>query len=294
MADKQPPSYLREMLASQGNVYALLVSLAAGALLSIPFGFGVGAIPLIAFAAGETIAAMYVPASITFRERVDRRYRDAARQASRAHLIEEIRRRATRRGQFEETMAVYERMLERLDSLYRLAADSRTQLSLRDVEKLEDASLEYLCVRLALLVIDGRAASIDLDDIGRRVAAIDREVAAPRTGTDARALQKARSDYLALAARHRRMMSRKTALEAALLSMPDQMEEIYQSIVTAPAAEGLGARLDEALASLRLQEDVERELAEDLSHEVPDLVVPITSAARSARRNAAAATQRQA
>ncbi len=84
MADKQPPSYLREMLASQGNVYALLVSLAAGALLSIPFGFGVGAIPLIAFAAGETIAAMYGPASITFRERVDRRYRDAARQASRA------------------------------------------------------------------------------------------------------------------------------------------------------------------------------------------------------------------
>jgi hypothetical protein len=190
-------------------------------------------------------------------------------------------------------MAVYGRMMERLDSLYRLAADNVSQLSLRDVEELEDASLEYLYVRLALLVSDERAASVDLADIGRRVEAIDRELAAPRAGTDARALQKARNDYLALTARHRRMMSRKTALEAALLSMPDQMEEIYQSIVTAPTAEGLGAMLDEALASLRLQEEVERELAEDLSQELPGLVVPIASAPRSPRRNAVAASRQQ-
>lgn len=294
MASKSSPSYLREMLVSQSNVYALLVSFAAGALLSIPFGFGVGAIPLIAFAAGEAIAAMYVPASITFREQVDRRHRDAAREVSRARLVEEIRRRARRAGQFDNAMAVYGRMMERLNSLYRLAADSLTQLSRRDVEKLEDASLEYLYVHLALLISEGRAASIDLKDIGRRIDAIDRELVAPSAGTDARALQKARSDYLALTARHRRMLSRNTALEAALLSMPDQMEEIYQSIITAPTAEGLGAMLDEALASLRLQEDVERELAEDLSQELPGLVVPIANAARSPKRNATAASQQQA
>lgn len=294
MADDHAPSYLREMLLSQGNVYALLGSLAAGALLSIPFGFGIGAIPLIGFAAGEAIAAMYIPASPSFRERVDRRYRNAARQAARAHLIEEIERRAMRRGEFEQTLSVYERMTERLDSLYRLAADGRTQLSARDVEKLEDATLEYLCVRLALLVIEQRAGSIDLEDVQRRIDAIDRDLASPRPGTDVRSLQKARADYLALAARHRRMTSRKTALEAAVLSMPDQMEEIYQAIVTAPTAEGLGARLDEAVANLRLQEDIEGELEEDLAQELPGLVVPIARATGGARRKAAAATQRQA
>ena len=59
MAEKQP-SYLKEMLASQGNLYAGLSSMAAAALLSIPFGFGIAALPLIAFAAGELIAA-YAP-----------------------------------------------------------------------------------------------------------------------------------------------------------------------------------------------------------------------------------------
>jgi hypothetical protein len=142
-------------------------------------------------------------------------------------------------------------------------------------------------------VIEQRSGSIDLEDIQRRIKAIDRDLAAPRPGTDVRALQKARADYLALAARHRRMMSRKTALEAALLSMPDQLEEIYQGIVTAPTAEGLGARLDEAVASLRLQEDIEGELAEDLAQELPDLVVPFARATGGARRKAAA-TQRQA
>jgi hypothetical protein len=38
------------------------------------------------------------------------------------------------------------------------------------------------------------------------------------------------------------MLSRKTALEAAMLSMPDQMEEIYQTIVSAALAE-LGVKL---------------------------------------------------
>jgi hypothetical protein len=34
------PSYVKEVLTSQTNLYAFLGSLAVGALLSIPFGFG--------------------------------------------------------------------------------------------------------------------------------------------------------------------------------------------------------------------------------------------------------------
>jgi hypothetical protein len=268
------PPYLHEMLTSQGNLYALLGSLAAAALLSIPFGFTVGAIPLIAFAAGEVIAAMYVPGSVSFRIKVDGRRRQAARAASRAELIEEIRRRAARRGhggRFEKTMAIYARMIEYVDSLYPLAARGGTQLSVRDVEKLDNASLEYLCVQLALLMIEARAALINLDDMQQRIDAIDRELASPRAGTDTDALHKARADYLALAGRHRRMSSHKAALEATFSSMPAQMEDIYQSIVENPASQTLGARLDEAFDSLRLDEAIGKELAEDLSEELPNL-----------------------
>lgn len=290
-ADK--PSYVREWLTSQGNIYALLGSAAAATVLSIPFGFGVGAIPLIAFAAGEAIAGMYVPSSITFREKVDRRRRQAAREAARAHLIDEISRRVPGNQRIERSFETYDGMAQRVASLYALVADRRTQLSVGDVEKLDDATLDYLCVRLALLIIDDRSSAIDQRDIERRVAAIERDLAAQSPGSDERQLRKARSDYLALASRHRRMLSRKAALEAALISMPDQMEEIYQTIVTAPTSEELGAKLSDAVANLRLHEDIEVELAGDIERAVPGLVVPLHRTPAQARA-AGSALQRQA
>lgn len=285
------PSYLREMLSSQGNLYAGLGALAAGALLSIPFGFGVGALPLIAFAAGELIAALYVPALPTFRERVDRRHRAANRDAARARLLAEIEARSKRRGALPANLQTYLRLAERVDSLYRHAAARPGQLSCRDVERLDEATIEYLCMWLALLVMDDRAAAINLREVEERIAALEREAKSPAPGSDLRQLQKARADYLAILERHRRMGSRKRALEAAMLSMPDQIEEIYQTIMTAPATENAGARLEDALAKLRLQEDIEAELAGDLAEAIPGMVSPLPAAARPRHLAAVAGKQ---
>jgi hypothetical protein len=267
--DKEP-SYLKEMLTSQTNVYALLGAVATGLVVSIPFGFGLGAIPLVVFGAGEAIAAMFVPSSATFRAKVDRRFREKAREAMRAHLEEEIRKRVSNRNASRGSMAAYVRMQERVVSLYKIAEDSRTQLSVRDVERLDDATLDYLSVWLAILVIDDRSAVVDLREIERRLEAIDRELREAKAGTDLKQLQKARTEYAGLVARHRRMLGRRTALEAAMLSMPDQMEEIYQTVVTAPTSSDVGSRLEDAIARLRLEEDVEAELAGDLGDAVPD------------------------
>ena len=65
------------------------------------------------------------------------------------------------------------------------------------------------------------------------------------------------------------MLSRRRSIEAAMLSMPDQMEEIYQSIISAPSAGGLDSRLEESIARLRLEEDIEAELASDLGEALP-------------------------
>lgn len=290
--DEQKPSYVKEWLTSQGNVYAALGSAAAAAVLSIPFGFGIGALPLIAFVAGEVIAGMFIPASLTFRAKVDRRYRQRAREAARTHLEQELYHHARNDKDFERTMATYERMQQRIASLYTLAADAGNQLSERDVDKLNDSSLDFLYAKLALAVIDTRAAAIDLADIDRRIKAVDRELAAPAAGSDIKQLQKARADYLSLTARHRRMTSRKVALEAAVLSMPDQMEEIYQMIVAAPRSQELGQRLSEAVGNLRLREEIEGEIANDLQEAIPGLVVPIHGTSSTANR-AALAAQRQ-
>ncbi len=283
--EEQKPPYLREWLTSQGNVYVFLGATAAAAVLSIPFGFGIGALPLIAFAAGEAIASMFIPASLTFREKVDRKYRQRAREAARQHLLDEIGRRTQGGKQFDKTLDIFEQMQQRIDSLYRLAGDYGSQFSERDIDKLDEASMDYLYARLALLVIEDRAASVDLKQIDERVRVIDRDLTAPPAGADIRQLQKARADYQALAARHRRMLSRKTALEAAVLSMPDQMEEIYQMVVAAPRSHELGVKLTEAVGNLRLREEIEGEVANDLATNIPGIVVPLHQAA--ARRTTA-------
>ncbi|HCZ13654.1 MAG TPA: hypothetical protein DHV85_03445 [Candidatus Accumulibacter sp.] len=287
MAEGKPP-YVREVLTSQANLYAFLGSLAAGALLSIPFGFGVGAVPLIAFAAGEVLAALHIPSLPTFRDQVDRRWRAKARQASREQLFAELQKRAARREGYAARLRTYQRMLGRVDSLYQRAETGLSRLNYRDVEQLDDVTVEYLGLWLSGLVMDDRVESINLREVDAKLAGIERELAAPRPGTDVRQLQKARTDYAVLIERHNRMQSRRRALEAAMLSIPDQLDEIYQTIMTLPASEDVGSRLEEAVGKLRLQEDIEADLASGLAEALPGVAVP--TAGSGARRLVAVAS----
>lgn len=249
--------------------------MAAATLLSIPFGFGIGAIPLIAFAAGELIAALYIPGTSTFRDAADRKFRAQSRVAARNRLLDEIQARDKKRVSFEQTLRTWRRMSERVESLYRHASETRTNLPIIEIERLDDATIEYLCIWLARLVMEDRAESINLKEIEQRVAMINREIEAARPGVDVRQLQKAKAEYFALVERHNRMMSRKTAIEAAMLSMPDQLEEIYQTIMTTPATEDVGSRLEDSIEKLRLQEDIEAELSGELEAALPGMVSPL-------------------
>jgi hypothetical protein len=93
------------------------------------------------------------------------------------------------------TLRNYQRMYERVQSLYQRADSGHGRLAWRDVEQLDEVTLEYLALWLALLVMDDRAESVNLREVEQQVAALDRELAAPRPGTDLRQLQKARTDY---------------------------------------------------------------------------------------------------
>ena len=258
------------MLLSNGNMVAALGSVAAGVLLSLPYGFAAGLLPIIGFAAGETIAAMFIPYSENFRARVDKKYREQVREATRSHLLDEIEKR-DQHSEGAGSHESYLRMLDRVASLYRVANDSRTRLSLRDVEKLDDATLDYLRMRLAALIIEERARAVELKDVEARLQIIERDLAASRPGSDQVQLQKARNEYLSLITRHRRMLSRKLGIEAAILSMPDQMDEIYQTIVTAPTSVDVDSKLAESIAKLGLEEDLEAELEGALRETAPEL-----------------------
>jgi hypothetical protein len=77
----------------------------------------------------------------------------------------EIQKRAGKRALPAATLRTYQRMYERVQSLYQRAETGHGRLAYRDVEQLDDVSLEYLALWLALLVMDDRAESVNLREV---------------------------------------------------------------------------------------------------------------------------------
>jgi len=298
----EKPSYLKAMLTSPANMYAGLGSGALGALLSLPFGFGIGLLPILLYAAGASIASLYVPSSITFRAKVDAEFRKQQRAVAREHLCREIdqrvpniiwdkhlpppldldndpagrRQRGSRNpyavpGNNANYLQAYQRMCDRVASLTQVAADRQTQLSSQDIERLDDTTLDYLSLWLASLVTDDRSRSVDQDDVKQRIADLDAQLANAGDTPAARQLRHARADYAALLSRQSAMLTKRQAIEAAMMAMPDQIEEIYQMIMAAPFSSSLSSKLDESLSRLRLEDELQAELDDELHDSIPSL-----------------------
>jgi hypothetical protein len=324
----EKPSYLKALLTSQGNLYAGLGSFATGALLSLPFGLGVGLLPLLLYVTAASIASLYVPSLKSFRDRVDNLFNRQQRSVAREHLCREISLRAPgvvweenagagaaavpntgnppryrQRGdknaavvadQAAAYQSAYRQMCERVSSLKMIAADRQTQMSNDDIDRLEDTTLDYLSLWLASLVTDDRSRSVDQDDVRRRISDLDAQLANAADTPESRQLRRAKSDYTALLARQSAMQTKRQAIEAAMMAMPDQIEEIYQMIMAAPYSSSISSKLDESLSKLRLQEELEQELDEDLRDTVPSLperpilrALPTNPAVEAAKQAAA-------
>lgn len=258
------PSYLGAMLTSPANVNAAMLSVIAAAGLSLPFGLIGAALPLLAFGAGEAIAALFVPSSPTFRHRVDRRHRAERRGRAIMHLRQEIENRVS---QNHPTWNVFARMRQRIDSLQEIARHRGSSLGDGDIERLEDTCVDFLGLWLADLSMSDRLRSVSTEDLEKRIAGIAKRIEAG--DPDRRSLVKAKSDLDELLLRQRRLASRKAAVEAALLALPDAVEEIYHAVITTPSSGAVGNRLQEAIDRLRLEEELEHTYTAELDEALP-------------------------
>lgn len=282
-SEVKKPSYLGAMLSSQENLYAILGVGAVAAVAAIPFGLVGLAIPLLALGVGETLAALVVPDLVTFRAKVDEKFRREQRAKYREHILREISSRipiAMSEYRLETTRARslpaadvrrangYNNMIERIRSLSSVASDRRTQLGSRELERLHEAAIDYLSLWLARLVIDTREQNVSTDDINREIKQLDTRLrnASP---AEARQLQQARRDYVEMLSRRENMAGKGLAIDAAMLAMPDKIEEIYQMVLGAPFSSGLGDKIEDSLSRLRLEEALEQELSVDLTSQIP-------------------------
>jgi hypothetical protein len=281
-------SYLKEMLTHQWSLYGALSSLAAGAVLAIPFGFGLGAVPVLAFAAAEAVAALFVPDSARFRHRVDERKRAQRRDRVLAHLKQEIH------GRVEldhPNWDAWRRMGDRLASLREIARQRRMPLEARDLERLEDARADYMGLWLAHLVIDERERSVDDRELRARVRELDARLAEDPPAAERRQLEKARQDFERILERHQQMRSREAAVDAAMLNIADTFEEVYQGVITNPTSSDATRRLQEAVDRLKIEEELEQAFHREIGEVIESPRRP--APARAARSTLAAGGERR-
>lgn len=266
---KQPPkpvSYLRAWLTSQSNVMTLLGGGLAAAVASIPAG-GAGALgALVVLGAVQTLLALVIPDLPSFRSKVERQTRRAAIDQRRAQLQQEI---FSLHGGMERVMGMamwqkYRAIVERAEVLYRIAGEAQSQLSYDDAERVDKASVDYLAMWLAQVTIQERLRSGEEATLDRRLREAERSLGeVDENDPRHRHLKMAYDDYLAIKLRHDKLVARRMSIEAALVSLPDQVEEIYQMVVASPYSSVLGSKLGESLSRLQLEEDIELDLSQN-------------------------------
>ncbi|MCL1962077.1 MAG: hypothetical protein FWG56_09970 [Desulfovibrionaceae bacterium] len=276
-------SYLGAMLTSQANLHVVLGAGALAALAAFPFGLVGAALPLLVLGVGEVIAGLVVPDLPSFRAKVDQDKRRVRRDDVRKTLLTELTRRipvevsasglSSSRSQPLETadrlrMAAYNRMIEQIRALSSVARDGDSPLGEPEIERLHEAAIDFLSLWMARLVIKEREGASDLQDIRRKLAQIEQSLPNADRATVAQ-LRRAQTEYQGILDRHGALVGKTVAIDAALASMPDKIEEIYQMLIAAPYSKGIGDRLEDSLSRLRLADELEQELSLDLSNTLP-------------------------
>ena len=275
-------SYLKEMITSPTSLYGLLGTLTVAAMLSIPLGVGIAAIPVLFFGAIQAVAALFIPSSPVFQAKVQKRRRSERRENSRSHLVEEIERRdSSGEGQFH--WRAYHRMRERVESLTQIAHNRQTAMSERDVERLDDATVDYLGLWLAWLVMAERWQNVDEDGIAKRIDAIDRQIEKLDDSMERRRLEKARADLERILSRRKTLWGRATEVEAKMLAMTDTLEEVYQRVITNPNSDDATTQLQEAVERMKVEEEIDMAVDAELDSLLGRRQAAAASKARTAQ-----------
>ena len=249
------PSYLGAFLQHPYNQTAMLAGGVAAIFASMPWGWsGVALVGVLALGM-EILAALAVPELPPFRAWVDRDLRHRARVQRQRQLVAEL----TAHGD-SRSLETYQQMWSRVQALYQTAQDCRTTLTREDVEKLEDLTVDYLGLCAVNLSLRQRKDTSNEDIAVKRIASLTSLLDNKNLPEDeARPLRAALAQYNEVLQRSRRMAVRRSTLEATLVSMPDNMEEIYQLVITSPYSTEMGSMLEESLSRLRIAEEVAAE-----------------------------------
>lgn len=254
-------SYWGAFLKHPYNQALVLGASALAVLASFPYGWDAMALTLLGLAAVEIVGLAIIPGLPNFQASVDKAAAKAAREARRSRLLEEIEAHGG-----SNYVGEYEQMCERVKALYRTASDRSTTLSERDVDQLDTLTVDYLGMCLSDAIQRGQDGAMANSLVMKKLKAVEQRLAQRDVSKDEEVqLRRAKAEYDELLVRQTRMQSRRSALEASLVSMPVRMEELYQMVMTAPSSGNLSALLEDSVSKLRIAEEVAMDVDEVLN-----------------------------
>ena len=264
MSGKRRPSeeeheevnYFLEMVKHKGNFWGLMGGLAAGSLVAMVTGIAPAIlIPVVAQAGINGLLGLFLPDSPVFRETVDRKKREEKRKAARAYLVEEIEKRVP--GQ-HRNWEVYHRLVEQLAALRKTAREHDTTLTLYDVEKLDDSTLDYLRLWLARIIIHERQESSDERKIAARLRKVEEELAEPDLPfMDRQRMEKAKSDLVKVLERRKSNERYEHSMAASMISLADAFTELHHRITANPTGEDWGSHVEHTVERMSVVEQLD-------------------------------------
>lgn len=254
MSERTTTNYLGEMLKSGTTVTTGAAALALGGVLAIPLGLSGFLLPLVAATAGITLAGIFVPALPGYRSRVDARKRKEARAKIRRHLVDSLVYRA---GEKHPNWDNLERMEDRIADYFAFKHAASEELASTDAERLMDAPNSYLSLWASQLSLRERLAKLEKAGLPSRIKALEGDVASKPGNAN---LLKALGDLKTLQARRSILATKENAVEAAMLSLPDAVDEVTHGAYGAAQTEQALGRLRSAVSELNITEEIEQQL----------------------------------
>jgi hypothetical protein len=274
--EEEKANYLAEVIGHPASVTGAMGSITTAAILSIVSGFGVAAIPVIFYMASTSIAALFLPTSPVFRAWIDKRKRGERREVQRQELTQRIARvldehRVRSEGFWQEVRDyghTYQRMRDRLTAITELVKSQNAVMSHFDLERLDDATVDFLRLVHARVILRERMDAQDARDIERKLATVERQVEAAPSPTERKKLESAAADLQRLLERRSGLPARDAATAAQLLTMSEAFEDLYHQLSSAGATTGhvnVGEFLHETTEKLRFEEEVDLEVDAELA-----------------------------
>lgn len=273
-------SYFKEMLGSSLSKLGIGAALAAVIPAAIVGGPGLGLFPLLVAAGGTAIAGLFVPSSPVFRHRVNRRIRSEKREDLRQRFLARL---AVQEGRTEVAARLggmslletehdlsklewsplvegyrpdYLRMVDRLQTLVDLAEGSDSGVTPEEVEKLQDATVDYLRLVYARMNLLERLDTSRQDEVDLRIAELTDQIENAPPALQAR-LERAREDLIRTKAHVAQIPARDAAVAAQLLHMAETFEELYHRITADPASNNVSGYLSEATEKMSIEEELQ-------------------------------------